>query len=150
MYKRLLVPVDFSDCSRNALMHAVLLSAHFDAQLDVMRAFDVPAYMPPEALLVMGHVSAPWLDFAEQRAREELSTFVTERARQLRPNRQIVVAGSPANAIVQLAAEEDYDLIVMGTHGRSGFSHLVLGSTAERVVRAAPCPVLTVRPEPTR
>jgi universal stress protein A len=149
MYRRLLVPVDFSECSRVAFMHAMLLRTHFDAQLDVMHAFDVPAYLPPEALVVMGHVSTPWFDFAERNAREGLSAFVSRTARQLRIDRQIILPGPPASAIIELAREEGYDLIVLGTHGRTGVSHLVLGSTAERVVRAAPCPVLTLRAQST-
>ena len=56
-----------------------------------------------------------------------------------------VIVGSPARAIIGRSAEPDIDLVVMGTHGRSGVSHLLLGSVAERVVRAARCPVLTVR-----
>lgn len=149
MYKRLLVPVDFSECSRNAFMHALLLGAHFDAQVDVMTAFDVPAYVPPEALLVMGHVSTPWFDFAEQHARELLSSFVSRTARELRVDRQLILPGPPASAIVELASDDRYDLIVMGTHGHTGLAHLMLGSTAERVVRAAPCPVLTLRARPS-
>jgi nucleotide-binding universal stress UspA family protein len=147
MYKRVLVPVDFSDCSRNALMHALLLRTVHGGQLDVMTAYDVPPYVPPEAMLVMGHISAPWIEFAEKNAREALAAFVSQTARKLGVDREIVLPGPPATAILRLASEVPYDLIVMGTHGRGGLSHVVLGSVAERVVRAAPCPVLTLRSE---
>jgi nucleotide-binding universal stress UspA family protein len=145
MYKRVLVPVDFSECSRNALMHALLLRTCFEGQLDVMTAYDVPPYVPPEAMVVMAHVSAPWVELAETSTRQSLAKFVTETARKLGVDRQLVLPGPAASAILGLASQVPYDLIVMGTHGRTGFSHIALGSVAERVVRAAPCPVLTLR-----
>jgi nucleotide-binding universal stress UspA family protein len=145
MYKRLLVPVDFSVCSRNAFIHALKVTTHFGGQIDVMTAYDVPAYLSPEAMLVVGQVSASWLDYAEKWAGGALAAFVAETARTLRVDRQIVMPGPAATAILRLADETPYDLIVMGTHGRTGFSRVVLGSVAERVLRAAPCPVLTLR-----
>ena len=82
----------------------------------------------------------------ERQARLDLAEVLPEaEAAEVEVTRQVVV-GSPYHVIIQVAAAEKVDLIVIATHGRTGFSHLVMGSVAERVVRAAPCPVLTIRP----
>lgn len=82
----------------------------------------------------------------ERQARLDLTEVLPEaEAAEVEVTRQVVV-GSPSHEIVKVAAAEEVDLIVIATHGRAGLSHLVMGSVAERVVRTAPCPVMTIRP----
>jgi nucleotide-binding universal stress UspA family protein len=149
---RILCPCDFSDFSRKALAHAVELARWFGATVHVLHAratvpspapaplAPVPAGMPTS----LPPTAAP--EGAEV-AGEELRRFV-EPARKTGVN--VVAAlegGDPVATILARAREENVDLVVMGTHGRSGFERLVLGSVAEKVLRKAPCPVLTVRAE---
>ena len=86
------------------------------------------------------------LEDLERQACLDLAEVLPEaEAAKVEVTRQVVV-GSPSHEIIKVAAAEKVDLIVIATHGRTGFSHLFMGSVAERVVRTAPCPVLTIRP----
>jgi universal stress protein A len=144
--RRILVPVDFSECSRAALECAVLLAERFGGSIEVLHVWDTPHYVGPEFLIrepgETGHpLEKGALAEAERRMREFLSGF--------RPGgKQFQVRfeqGKPYETIIKLADDDHFDAIVMGTHGRSGLQHLVLGSVAEKVVRSASCPVMTIR-----
>jgi nucleotide-binding universal stress UspA family protein len=137
MYRieKILVPVDLSACSRTALEHAVSLADELRASLDVMlvwqspgtaRVIDVPASAPSEAAKDLHAFVAS----AQQPTRATLSQRVT--------------VGEPRQRILEEASAGGYDLIVIGTHGQTGRLRMIMGSIAEQVVRAAPCPVLTV------
>ncbi|MCC7424792.1 MAG: universal stress protein [Planctomycetaceae bacterium] len=143
--KRILAPTDFSDSAAASLKYASVLAERFDAELFVLHvaqdfnlaltATDL-GFPPPEQL------------------REELTEQAKSKLAELpggswniKSVTREVRWGNPWQEITKFAMETQIDLIVLGTHGRSGLSHLFLGSVAERVVRAAPCPVLTVRPE---
>lgn len=143
---KILVPVDFSDCSAQALKHALVLRTHLGARVDVIHTFEVPTFIPPHVVVLMGEVDAPLSEHAERHATEQLNDFLSKMGVADEPSvSRRVVLGPPALTILDVVEEEKHDLIVMGTHGRSGFARLVMGSTAEKVLRAAPCPVLTVR-----
>jgi nucleotide-binding universal stress UspA family protein len=142
---RILVPVDFSPPSDRAIRYATTLANRFGARVSVLHVVDDPfvtgawqaeAFIAnvPELLteLMMG-------------ARTQLGEIKKDLAAHGFDVDTAVITGPPARAIVDHASAGHFDLIVMGTHGRTGLSHALLGSVAERVVQKAPCPVLTVR-----
>jgi nucleotide-binding universal stress UspA family protein len=140
--KRILVPTDFSECSDAALRYGLELARKFGASLYLLHVIQDPATQPWAA---EGFV-VPLLDALEQwqkDAQKRLETAIPEddRAKAIFS----CVIASPFPEILHYATANDIDLIVMGTHGRGGVSHMVIGSIAEKVVRRAPCPVLTVR-----
>jgi nucleotide-binding universal stress UspA family protein len=144
--KRILVPIDFSDESLRALDYAVELAQPFGATLTVLFALERIQFVE------MGHVYgapvSPLKLIEEQRrsARAELAQLA-ERLASARATevRTLLREGTPHRVIVDAAKRPGADLIVMGTHGRTGMSRLLLGSVTELVIRHAHCPVLTVR-----
>lgn len=143
-FTRILVPTDFSEPSDAALEYARTLAERFGASLHLVHVFEDPLTtgafgaemyvpVPPDALNTM---------MADATARLVARVPADDAARFFATTE--VVTGTGARTIVSYAMANDIDLIVMGTHGRSGLEHLLLGSVAERVVRTAPCPVLTV------
>jgi universal stress protein A len=140
--KRILVPVDFSESSLDAVEYAAELAHPFGAVLELLCVIEPLAYAP---------LAGPAVDLAAIRAEQE--RIATERLDALRRDlvrrrircRADLRVGSAYRTIVDRASRLSADLVVMGTQGRSGLSHLLIGSVAERVVRSAPCPVLTVR-----
>jgi nucleotide-binding universal stress UspA family protein len=141
---RVLVPVDFSACSRAALEYALFLGERFGASIDVLHVWDRPHGVGPEFLIrEPGGTEHPVLEDARDRAGVELDEFLS-RVRPRENVHAVLDHGKPYNTILKVAAG-GYDLIVMGTHGRSGLPHLLLGSVTEKVVRSARCPVLTIR-----
>ena len=140
--KRILVPVDFSPLSRKALLYAARLAQQFNADLDLFHA--VEPEVPPA---FDGYMIAPPISTdATASCTGQMKALVTaahcagaERVK------STVRCGLAAFEIVEAAKEFDVDLIVIATHGYTGWKHFAIGSTAERVVRAAPCPVLVVR-----
>jgi nucleotide-binding universal stress UspA family protein len=141
--RRILVPVDFSPPSRAALAYAAALADRFGAELTLLHVVqDLAVFFPdPEGAasvtLPVGQLTAA--------VREGLTRFLRESNLGDRPAREEVREGRPHAEIIAYAAEAGSDLVVMGTHGRGGLAHMLLGSVSERVVRGAPCPVLTVR-----
>jgi nucleotide-binding universal stress UspA family protein len=138
--------VDFSEASRFAMVEAADLARRFEAELELVHVHELPVaaaadmLVPPRALFELVAVDLE-RDIAAWRADAE--------RRLGRPVRSKVLAGSPAVEILQHAREECVDLVVVGTHGRTGLKHLVLGSVAERVIRQAPCTVVVVRTKET-
>ena len=140
--KTILVPSDFSDCSDEALRYGLELARRFDAELHLLHVVQDPVTQPWAA----EGFSVPLFEVVEQwqkQAVERLRASVPA-ADQARVTVACVIA-TPYAEILDYAAANDVDLIVMGTHGRGAVAHLLMGSVAERVVRTAPCPVLTVR-----
>lgn len=144
---RILCPTDFSVFSGQALRHAMALSLAFHSRLKVVHV--MPGGVPGVDPVYGG---APWLITPEDRGRvEEVLRRFLEPAREARVDHETEIReGEPWREIERAAAEMDADLVVLGTHGRSGFEHLVLGSVAEKLVRRLPCPVLTVSHEEAR
>jgi nucleotide-binding universal stress UspA family protein len=137
--QRILVPHDFSETSEAAVRYAVALARNFNARIHLLHVGD-QARLDLETEFPLGLEGA-----VEDAVRERLLKIVTpvEQA-EFRPE-FVVRSGVPAAEIVRYAKDHDVDLIVMGTHGRGPVGHMVMGSVAEKVVRTAPCPVLTVR-----
>jgi nucleotide-binding universal stress UspA family protein len=139
-FERILCPVDVSEVSARALRYAVALSYADRSQLTVLNVR--PLLLPPA--LWMEYPVAPLLEPVDVKAEEErLQSFVLEAAGPALA-KVAVREGSIAPEILRTARTLTADLIVIGTHGRSGFEHWLLGSVAENVLRHAPCPVLTV------
>ena len=139
-FKRILVPVDFSDASGRALDTALGLAADLGAEIKVIHIHQVQAQY-----MIEGGLYAPELDEDEliEKRKKELDKFVEEHKRDLDIARE-VRAGLPEKEILDIAGDFKADLIVMGTHGRTGLSHLLMGSVTERTIGYAECPVLVV------
>ena len=139
----ILVPTDFSPASKAAVDYARLLAERFGATLHLVHVCEEPVMA---AAWTEGY-ALTLLDMREQ-IKESSEKQLAQLAGALAavPVSTEVLSGAPAKAIVDLARRRHDSLIVMGTHGYVGLNHLLLGSVAERVVRTAPCPVLTVRP----
>jgi nucleotide-binding universal stress UspA family protein len=147
--KKILVPVDFSEGAQPALALAATMARTFGASIELLHVWQPPPLIPLTTLIVPSSLEAEPVNM-EELARstagaqmKELSTRL--HAEGVKEVRSRVGIGSPAHEIVDLAELGHFDLIVMGTHGRTGFAHAVLGSVAEKVVRRAKCPVLTAR-----
>ena len=143
--KRILLPTDFSSNSATATKYACELATKFDAELHVLHALEVHLASTPGfgiGLALPQYVPEP------RAAAEKALAGVLDPQRVVgRKVVQTVVEGSPKVEIILYARTQAIDLIVMATHGRSGLAHVLIGSVAESVVRTAPCPVLTVRPD---
>jgi len=144
LLKNILVATDFGDASDAALAYGRDLARSYNAVLHVLHVADdvVVRYASELSMAVLPGIQAQM----EESARERLNSVVTAEDRHLLHAKPVVVTSlSPAEMIVDYARTHAIDLILMGTHGRRGFDHLLMGSVAERVVRTSPCPVLTVR-----
>jgi nucleotide-binding universal stress UspA family protein len=142
--QRILAPVDFSDCSDKALAYAAELADKLKAALTVVYVVPDLSVALPDAMMPVP-VAAPDLDEILATARESVAKLIADRNLGRLNATADVRVGSAAEEIGEAAKATAADLIVIGTHGRGGLAHLLLGSVAEKVVRTAPCPVLTVR-----
>ena len=142
-FGKILVPMDFSP----AALRAVELAADFARQAGPAQLILVHAYFVPlevEALAVLGPEKI--MEDIRARAAEDLEQILVRLQDTGVSAEYEASAGSPDEVVVRLARDKQVDLIVMGTRGRTGLAHALLGSVAERVIRTAPCPVLTVKP----
>ena len=144
-FTRILVPTDFSATADLALTQARDLAEAFGASLHLLHVFEDPYTAAAYAPEVFATISPEYRDAALADAARQLDERLDAAGRKELSGTTDLVVGPPAREIVRFAASHGIDLIVMGTHGRSGLAHLLLGSVAERVVRTAPCAVLTVR-----
>lgn len=143
LIKNILVPIDFSDYSKNALRYAVQFAKNFNAKLFLIYVVE-PMIYPAD--FSMGQVAIPSMDAdLQNRAEEELKNLANNYVEASLQSETIIKTGKPFVEINETAKEIDADLIIMATHGHTGVEHLLFGSTAEKVVRKAPCPVLTLR-----
>jgi len=140
---KVLVPIDFSDYSKSALKYAVNFVKYFKAQLFLVYVVE-PVIYPPD--FSMGQIAIPSVDLEmDKRAEEELNKLAAQEIPADIKVKSIVKTGKPFIEIIETAGEENVDLIIIATHGHTGVEHILFGSTAEKVVRKAPCPVLTLR-----
>lgn len=140
--QRILVPVDFSETSKRALEYASFFASRFDAKLDVLNVWGPSEYQGDDmVVLTRGEPELTLSTFLRNHADQQLTEFLEG----VPHVNRMLETGEPAQVIAKVAGEGKYDLVVMGTHGRTGLSHLLMGSVAEKVVRTAPCPVLTYR-----
>lgn len=143
--KKILYPTDFSDFSKHALKYAQTFADSFSAELHVIHVVDEASLywmaMGPNSLPV-----GPGADELQEIAKKEMGEFVNQNI-ECPKDRLVteVCLGRPFTEIIRYARDNAMDMIVLCTHGRSGLQHALLGSVTEKVVRKAPCPVLTVR-----
>jgi nucleotide-binding universal stress UspA family protein len=139
---RIVVPIDFSECSRLAFNYAVQLARDFNAELRLVHVINSHAYPFGDEHLAL-HASQLTRQAAEAAQKQMRAMAAKSKIRYSAR----VIEGSPGMQICN-AANEDVDLIVISTHGRTGFKHVLIGSVAERVVRYAHCPVLVIPARP--
>ena len=144
-WKRVLCPIDFSEPARAAVRAAVEICRMTGGELTLFHAYELPGYTLPEGSVV---ASPKMLQELSEQAEAHLVDWkkLAEDGSGLAVQIEKGI-GEPALSIVELAQERGFDLIVVGTHGRTGIRHAILGSVAERVVRRAACHVLTVHPD---
>jgi len=141
--KNILIPTDFSDTAKSALTYAKFLAEKFSSNLHVLHVLHSPfTYM--QSLEASPEVAYLREELSQDAARR-LEGILTPEERKKLNARSTSFWGIPHIDIVEYAAKNDVDLIVMGTHGRGPIHRLMLGSVADKVIRHAPCPVLTVR-----
>ncbi|MGH7898365.1 MAG: universal stress protein [Candidatus Binatia bacterium] len=145
--RRILVPTDFSPEAEAAVKYAADLAKSLRSQIVLFHAIE-PLMLPSD--LYLTPAIADITDQVEQATRAHVAHAVKQLGGRGVGARGMVTVDRAATAIVEAAAESRAELIVMGTHGRGGVTHLLLGSVAEKVVRTATCPVLTVRGEVAR
>lgn len=141
-FKKILAPIDFSPASKNAIKYAFRFAEEFGAELTLLHVLEPAPSMSFNAI----PSATPFCEMDFSTAEKNLRSAVASArcGKSERPRWKIRV-GVPSHEIVEAAKEADVDLIVIATHGYTGWKHFCIGSTAERVVRAAPCPVLVVR-----
>ena len=139
--KKILCPIDHSDCSKEALKYAVTFAMKDEAKLYLLHIIDIRTFnegleamsmqIPDEETLELLKIKL--LDCIPEEMRDDMNVEA------------IVIQGIPFAEIISTAREKEIDMIVICSHGRTGIKHMMLGSVSEKVVRKAPCPVLTVR-----
>ena len=134
--KKIILATDFSDISKDASSHALLLAHTYQAELKVLHAFDIYAWKVPSSYY--------FIEKTRQRGKDALKELAESFDLKVET---IFTEGDPGHAIVRAAEELKADLIVLGTHGHSGWKRFTIGSVAEFVGRHAPCAVLTIRPK---
>ena len=140
--KNILVPTDLSEGAEAALDYACELASKLDATVHIVNVIGIPALGVPELGVALTSTMIDSMVADNQKALDELAARKCNAARL---GQVILRTGDARDVINQAAQEVGADLIVMGTHGRRGITRALLGSVAEKVVRTAPCPVLTVR-----
>jgi universal stress protein A len=141
--KKILVPTDFSDCSAKALDYALAFAKLSEAQIILLHVVEPIVYpmYSQDVAADLGGFQADLIKASEA----QLEQFSREKAAGCQSLKLKLSEGGAFWEIVETAKKEKVDLIILSTHGRTGLKHVLMGSTAERVVRHAPCPVLTVR-----
>ncbi len=134
--KKIILATDFSDISKDAGSHALLLAHTYQAELKVLHAFDINARTAPSSYYC--------IEEARQRGKDALTKLAKSFDLEVET---IFTEGDPGHEIIRVAEELNADLIVLGTHGYSGWKRFALGSVAELVVKHAPCAVFIIRPK---
>lgn len=150
MWKRILVPHDFSECAARALDVAAALAEHGGGRLTILHVSPLPPNLPHDAKVTAPDGSAPVSidEMLASGARRDLAAIAAPlkaRGLAVQTTARTAEPGSPAAAVLRIAEEIGADVIVLGTHGRTGLARLLLGSVAEKVIRGASMPVVTVR-----
>ena len=142
-FEKILTAIDFSENSDYAFEHALTLAKQFQAELTIMHVINEPVdlrgfYVP--------HISFEQLEKEiEEGAEKMMEKFCQTKMADFTNYKTAIITGVPYEEIIKKAEEIGTSLVVLGTHGRTGLDHIIFGSTAERVVRSASCPVLTIR-----
>ncbi len=140
-----LVPIDFSEYADHALEYAMTLAGKLDARITLLHVLQSVALGGADMGVTLPY---SYLETLEAEIRSTLESYRTRITAAGLEGTAVLVHGAPFHEIIEIAKAQQVDLIIMGTHGRTGFGHLFLGSVAEKVVRLAPCPVLVARQHP--
>ena len=143
--QKILLPTDFSNYSAAATKYACELATKFDAELHLLHTLETHLASTPN--FGFGLDLPKYVSESKAAAEKSLAGVLDPKWSAGRNVVMAVVEGSPKVEIIRYARKQNMDLIVLSTHGRTGLAHVIMGSVAETVVRTAPCPVLTVRPE---
>jgi nucleotide-binding universal stress UspA family protein len=141
--RRILVPTDFSESANHALAYGISFAREYKAELVLLHVVETLSVgyagdlFPVPMAEVLNEITAY--------ARGELAKAAAQAGERGVTARQVVIQGKPATEVIRYAKEQAIDMIVLGTHGRGVLDHALFGSTTERVMRKAPCPVLTCR-----
>jgi nucleotide-binding universal stress UspA family protein len=140
---KILCPVDFSEGSEHAMRYATAFASAYEADLVLLHVVELP-FLPSYSTAGVPDLSLP-VEQIQEECENRLEDMVEEQ-KKIHPQVEgRVVVGAPFVEIIREAREGNFDLVVVGTHGRTGLKHMLIGSVAEKVVRKAPCPVLTVK-----
>ena len=147
IWKTIVVPHDFSSSANHAAAIARDEAKAHNAKLQLLHVIDLPVQFQPDTVIVPEQTGAPISvkDYAIAQAETHLADLVARLAKDGVTASSFIRIGNPVDEILRFVEESGIDLIVMGTHGRSGLAHLLVGSVAERVVRTSKVPVLTIR-----
>ncbi len=148
-FKRILCPIDFSPASYEALKVAVEMAGKFEAALEVIHVIPpVPVHSPyPDPPLAVSFDVPLYQQELARHSEKALENLVGQAVPREIPTMIRVLTGEAAQEIVDFAAKESSSLIIIATHGLTGWRHFVIGSVTEKVIRLAPCPVLAIRGE---
>jgi nucleotide-binding universal stress UspA family protein len=141
--KTILLPTDFSQGARAAMDYAISLAQDYKAKLIliyVIQDISIAEWYIPSSIS-----AADLVEDMQKSANREMEKWGAETGTKVKDLEKLIVRGVPFVEIIRTAKEKNADMIVIGTHGRTGIDHMLFGSTAEKVVRKSPCPVLTVR-----
>ncbi len=141
--EKILCPVDFSESSDHALHYARAFAEAYGSRLVLLHVVEMP-FLPSYSTAGIPELYFP-VDEIRTQCRERMDKLVKKHSGEGFDISGHVTVGAPFIEVVRKAKEDEFDLIVLGTHGHSGLKHLLIGSVAEKVVRKAPCPVLTVK-----
>jgi len=140
-FKKILVPVDFGESSKQALEVAIDLAKQYGAELTLLHTWEIPVY----GYGAMEFSAMDMLTPIQEAATQQLDTLVAEVRKRLPEAKGLLARGVPWREVLTIIEQNKPDLVVMGTHGRRGVGRAILGSVAEKIVRMSPAPVLTVR-----
>lgn len=149
MFRRILVPVDYSEYSRASASYALAIAARVGATVDIVHVWDKPTYVS-DAVMVRhaGEEHKSLAELIRQNAEQDMASFMAGLVvpAGTRVDHRLV-SGDPISTLMGELKKGEHDLVVVGTHGRTGLAHMLLGSVTERLVRLSPVPVLTVPPK---
>jgi nucleotide-binding universal stress UspA family protein len=145
MFKKILFCTDFSENAQWAFTYALRLAKTFKSKLLILHVTPEPVH-PEQLSIYLPEEKLDELRISQKKEiDQQLKTRYIKKMRAFKDYKVVLKEGEPFVEIIQIAKKNSADLIVMGTHGRSGLDHILFGSTAEKVVRKSPCPVLTIR-----
>lgn len=145
MFKRILFCTDFSEDAHWAFTYALNLARNYKSRLLIFHVTPEPVH-PEQLSIYLPQEKLEELRMSQKKEiNQQLETHYLKKIRGFKNYKVVLKEGEPFVEIIQMAKKESADLIVMGTHGRTGLDHILFGSTAEKVVRKSSCPVLTIR-----
>ncbi len=148
LIRKIILATDFSEASQNAVRYAVWMAKSLQAELKLLHVFEPSGWVVPSPYYFTPGFEQ-WVDASLEKTRQKGKESLEELAESLDMQVETIFAeGGTGKEIVRIATEHRVDLLILGTHGYTGWNHLTIGSIAEFVVRHAACPVLTVKSRP--